>query len=92
MIHVVNPKIYRPYRTSLALLKITLETYRDKFTWKQPPYEYEFNKLPIDLIFGDSSIRPALEAGKKIEQLLKSCSKELEGFLESRKPYLVYRD
>ncbi|MBW2003430.1 MAG: DUF1343 domain-containing protein [Deltaproteobacteria bacterium] len=90
MIHVVNPKIYRPYQTSLSLLRTILETYRDKFSWQQPPYEYEFTKLPIDLIFGDSSIRPALEAGKKIEQLLKSCSKELDGFLESRKPYLIY--
>lgn len=92
MVHVVNPNIYKPYQTSLALLRIILETYRDKFAWKQPPYEYEFTKLPIDLIFGDSSIRPALEAGKKIEQLLKSCSKELEGFLESRKPYLIYQE
>ncbi len=90
MIHVGNPNIYKPYQTSLALLRIILETYRDKFAWKQPPYEYEFTKLPIDLIFGDSSIRPALEAGNKIEQLLKSCSKELDGFLESRKPYLIY--
>jgi len=90
MIHVGNPNIYKPYQTSLALLRTILETYRDKFAWKQPPYEYEFKKLPIDLIFGDSSIRPALEAGKKIEHLLKSCSKELEGFLESRKPYLIY--
>ena len=92
IIHVGNPNIYKPYQTSLALLRIILETYRDKFAWKQPPYEYEFKKLPIDLIFGDSSIRPALEAGKKIEQLLKSCSKELEGFLESRKPYLIYQE
>jgi len=90
MIHVLNPKIYRPYQTSLSLLRIIIETYRDKFAWQQPPYEYEFTKLPIDLIFGDSSIRPALEAGEEIEQLLKSCSKELEGFLESRKPYLIY--
>jgi uncharacterized protein YbbC (DUF1343 family) len=90
MIHVGNPNIYKPYQTSLALLRTILETYRDKFAWKQPPYEYEFTKLPIDLIFGDSSIRPALEAGKKIEQLLKSCSTELEAFLESRKPHLIY--
>lgn len=92
MIHIIDPKMYRPYRTSLALLRITLEIYRDKFIWKQPPYEYEFNKLPIDLIFGDSSMRLALETGKKFEQLLKSCSKELEGFLESRKPYLLYEE
>ncbi|MBW2334158.1 MAG: DUF1343 domain-containing protein, partial [Deltaproteobacteria bacterium] len=92
MIHVVNPKIYRPYQTSLSLLRVILETYRDTFAWQQPPYEYEFTKLPIDLIFGDSSIRLALEAGKEIEQLLKGYSKELEGFLDSRKPYLMYRD
>jgi uncharacterized protein YbbC (DUF1343 family) len=92
MIHIIDPKMYRPYRTSLALLRITLEIYRDKFIWKQPPYEYEFTKLPIDLIFGDSSMRLALETGKKFEQLLKSCSKELEGFLESRKPYLLYEE
>ena len=90
MIHVVNPTIYRPYQTSLALLRTIIELYRDQFAWQQPPYEYEFTKLPIDLIFGDSSIRPALEEGKKIEQLLKSCSKELEGFLELRRPYLIY--
>ena len=90
MIHVVNPTIYRPYRTSLALLGTIIELYRDQFAWQQPPYEYEFIKLPIDLIFGNSSIRFALEAGKKNEQLLKSCSKELEGFLELRKPYLIY--
>ena len=90
MIHVVNPTIYRPYRTSLALLGTIIELHRDQFAWQQPPYEYEFKKLPIDLIFGDSSIRLALEAGEKNEQLLKSCSKELEGFLELRKPYLIY--
>ncbi len=92
MVHVVNPKIYRPYQTSLSLLRIIIETYRDMFAWQQPPYEYEFTKLPIDLICGDSSIRLALEAGKKIDQLLKGYSKELEGFLDSRKPYLMYRD
>ncbi|TET93853.1 MAG: DUF1343 domain-containing protein [Desulfobacteraceae bacterium] len=90
MIHVLNPNIFRPYQTSLALLRIIIETYQDKFAWQKPPYEYEFTRLPIDLIFGDSSIRLALEAGKDIEELLEGYSKELEGFLESRKPYLIY--
>ena len=92
MIHVVSPETYRPFRTSLALLSIILETYTDKVSWKQPPYEYELNKLPIDLILGNSSIRLGLEAGKKVEQLLKSCSKEVAGFLELRMPYLLYND
>ena len=90
MIHVSDPNIYRPYRTSLALLKSIIETYRDEFSWRKPPYEYDFERLPIDLIFGDSSIRANLEEGKDIEELLEYCSKELEDFLESRRPYLIY--
>ena len=90
MIHVLNPNVYRPYRTSLALLKIIIETYRDEFAWRKPPYEYDFKNLPIDLIFGDSSIRITLEEGKDIKEVLEGCSKELEGFLELRKPYLIY--
>jgi len=92
MIHVLNPTVYRPYRTSLALLKAIVETYGDKFAWRKPPYEYDFKRLPIDLIFGDSSIRVNLEEGKDIEELLDYCSKDLQGFLESRKPYLIYKE
>jgi len=75
MIHVSNPNIYRPYRTSLALLKIIFETYRDEFAWRKPPYEYDFKRPPIDLILGDSSIRATLEEGKDIVKLLEDCSK-----------------
>lgn len=44
------------------------------------------------MIIGDSSIRATLEEGKDIEKLLEDCSKELEGFLKSRKPYLIYKE
>ncbi len=90
MIHVLNPLVYRAYRTSLSLLKAFMETYRDEFSWRQPPYEYDFRRLPVDLIFGDSSVRIALEAGTDIGELLGRCSKGLDRFLESRKPYLIY--
>jgi len=90
MIHVLNPDLYRPFRTSLAFLKIVIETYRDEFAWRKPPYEYDFKRLPIDLILGDPSIRTMLEEGRDIGRVLEDCSEELEGFLESRKPYLIY--
>jgi uncharacterized protein YbbC (DUF1343 family) len=67
-----------------------METHRDEFSWRQPPYEYDFRRLPIDLIFGDSAVRTGLEAGTDIEDLLRCCSKDMDRFLESRKPYLIY--
>jgi uncharacterized protein YbbC (DUF1343 family) len=77
---------------SLALLTIIKETYGDEFTWRKPPYEYDFERFPIDLILGDSSIRTALEEGKEIKELIADYIQELEGFLEFRKPYLIYKE
>lgn len=92
MIHVIDPIAYRPYRTSLALLTIIKETYGDEFTWRKPPYEYDFERFPIDLILGDASIRLALEEGKESKELIADYIQELEGFLEFRRPYLIYKE
>jgi uncharacterized protein YbbC (DUF1343 family) len=92
MIHVIDPSTYRPYRTSLALLTIIKKTYGDEFTWRKPPYEYDFERFPIDLILGDASIRLALEEGKESKELIADYIQELEGFLEFRKPYLIYKE
>jgi uncharacterized protein YbbC (DUF1343 family) len=89
-IHVLDPVAFRPYRTSLALLKTILETHKEHFAWRNPPYEYDFQRLPIDLILGDSSIRTGMESGKDIDEILEGYAEEIEGFLESRRPHLVY--
>ncbi len=92
MIDVLKPSVYRPIQTSLALLKAVLETFGECFSWREPPYEYEFDQLPIDLIFGDSSLRIALESGMGVEALLESFSQGIEEFLEIRRPFLLYEE
>lgn len=92
MIHVLDASEYRPFRTSLALLKSVMDISGEDFSWSQPPYEYEFNRIPIDLILGDSSIRMALEKGKEAEDIIEDCSQGLREFLELRRPYLLYPD
>ncbi len=59
-IHVTDPETYRPYKTSLMLLQQILQLHPDKFQWKEPPYEYEFHKRPIDLILGNESLADQL--------------------------------
>jgi uncharacterized protein YbbC (DUF1343 family) len=60
-IHVTDPLVYRPYKTTLYLLWAIMAQHREQFEWKLPPYEYEFERLPIDLIIGDRGIRERLE-------------------------------
>lgn len=60
-IHVTSPQEYRPYKTSLMVLQKIIQLWPDKFQWKEPPYEYEYNKRPIDLILGSSSLADQIE-------------------------------
>jgi len=91
-IHVTDRTSFRPYRTSLALLQALLHLYPDEFAYKQPPYEYEFTRMPIDLILGDQEVRLSLEAGEDISELERSWQVDLAHFAELRTGVLLYDD
>ena len=90
MIHVLDHSTYRPYRTSIALLASIIDIHREQFAWKDPPYEYEYKKLPIDMILGDSSLRGEIEKGEKLLQIEEAWTKDLNDFTEWRNPFLLY--
>jgi uncharacterized protein YbbC (DUF1343 family) len=89
-LHVFDRASFRPYRTTLALLQALLELYPQDFHWKEPPYEYEQERMPIDLLIGDPEIRRALETGKPVEELEASWGERLEEFKKIRERYLLY--
>jgi len=90
MIHILDPAAYRPFYTSLAILKVVMELHPDSFEWKSPPYEYEQKKMPIDIIMGDSSIRHYLEAGSDLTSLRERWLPELEKFKKWKQTYHLY--
>jgi uncharacterized protein YbbC (DUF1343 family) len=91
MLHILDPQTYRPFFNSISLLKAIMEIHREDFQWKAPPYEYEYEKKPIDLIIGDAQLRRNLESGASLSHLKKTWDKDLESFRRWRKPYLLYR-
>lgn len=89
-IHVTDEKKFRPYRTSLALLQAAMRLYPESFRYKEPPYEYEFERLPMDLLLGDSVLRRRLEEGVPVMELERDWQPELAEFLRQREQYLLY--
>ena len=89
-LHVTDTRAFRPYRTSLALLQAVMLSHPEQFSYKQPPYEYEYQRLPMDLILGSSRLREALEAGASIHELEAGWQGELEEFEVKRKKYCIY--
>lgn len=89
-IHITDATKFRPYLAGVRLLHKIYELYPEQFKWKQPPYEYEYEKMPIDLIAGTDQLRKSVEAIKGSAEFEKRCVAEDKAFAKVRKPYLIY--
>ncbi len=90
-IHIKNPDKFTPYKLSLTLLQMIYHYNKDKFEWKPPPYEYEFERMPIDLILGDKEIRLKLEQNKDIDHMEKSWKHDIEEFKSLKQKFHLYQ-
>ena len=89
-LHVTEVETFRPYRTSLALFQAVRSLYPDGFAYKDPPYEYEYQRLPMDLILGDSKVREAIENGVSILELEQGWHAELEDYRQRSSALFLY--
>jgi uncharacterized protein YbbC (DUF1343 family) len=89
-LHVTNRQTFKPYFTTLALLSVIRELYPEQFAWRQPPYEYETVRLPIDLLTGDDLIRRGLENSLTAAELEAAWQGDLNRFMEVRREFLLY--
>jgi uncharacterized protein YbbC (DUF1343 family) len=69
MLHVTDPRVFRPYRTTLLLLAAIKRLWPQEFAWRPPPYEYETKKLPIDILSGSSRLREWIDGGAADDRL-----------------------
>jgi uncharacterized protein YbbC (DUF1343 family) len=89
-IHVIDRQCYRPYTTSLHLLQAVIASHPKDFFWQPPPYEYEYKRLPIDLILGEAQIRHRIEKGTMIAALEHDWTPQLEGFRDLSAQFHLY--
>ena len=89
-IHVVDRNTFLPVLTGVAIIRAIYHLYPESFSWKQPPYEYEGKKLPIDILAGTDELRSQIEHGCSLEKIAQSWQNKLDLFREARKPYLLY--
>jgi len=51
-LHVLDRDKFRPFKTGVEIIKRIRQIHGDQFQWKQPPYEYEWKRLPIEVLIG----------------------------------------
>jgi len=89
-IHVTDRAAFEPVTTGLHMVKVAHDLYPDEFRWKEPPYEYVYDRNPFDVIAGTSSIRRGIESGEKIAALQESWKQRLDEFERVRADHLLY--
>ncbi|QTA88135.1 exo-beta-N-acetylmuramidase NamZ family protein [Desulfonema magnum] len=89
-IHITDPHEYQPYITSLKLLQAIRFHHKEQFKWKSPPYEYEFERLPIDLLIGSAEIRQRMEKFDDLDEIAASWRIALEEFIHITREFHIY--
>lgn len=89
-IHVTDHMNYDSYETSLRLLQEIIRNYTGVFHWKTEAYEYEFEKLAIDLILGDINLRKSIENLEDIDAIIKSWQPRLKNYINKASLFHLY--
>jgi uncharacterized protein YbbC (DUF1343 family) len=77
---ITDANAYRPVRTALLLIAEIRRQHPGEFAWGPS----------IDRLTGSDKVRLAIDGGR-LPALLEEWDREAAAFLESRKPYLLYR-
>jgi uncharacterized protein YbbC (DUF1343 family) len=89
-IHILDREAFKPVLTGVAVIEQMRAADASRFAWKQPPYEYENDKVPIDVIAGSKSLRAAIDAGERAEDIVAGWESSIDAFREIQQPYLLY--
>jgi len=89
-VHVKDRETFEPYLTGIAAISAVHSLYPEFFKWCDPPYEYEFEKMPVEILCGNREIPEMIERGARWDQIRQFWQKDVDDFKRLREPYLLY--
>lgn len=89
-LHVTDPDRFRPVQAAVSILQACRSVAPEDFRWREPPYEYEEELRPIDILWGGEGLRKGVNAGSSVEDILEGIGDEIAAFSRSVAPYLLY--
>lgn len=86
-----EPKAFRPLRLVAMYLKTVRELYPDFDLWRPPPYEYETEKMPVDMLWGQTSLRDWInDKGSDLRALDQLMQKDEQDWQKRSKEFYLY--
>ena len=90
-LHITERNKIKPLVTSIALLSSIKKLYPDNFSWRKKAYEFVNDRLAIDLLYGNPTLREAIESDTlSINNLESTWEEDIKGFSSHREACLIY--
>jgi uncharacterized protein YbbC (DUF1343 family) len=89
-LHVLDRKAFAPVLAGVLLIEAFRAAAPGEFAWREPPYEYEHERLPIDILAGSSELREQIDAGVPAEVIARSWGPGVAAFEQVRSQFLLY--
>jgi uncharacterized protein YbbC (DUF1343 family) len=89
-LHVTDRNAFRPLRAAVELIAGFHAQDPARFAWREPPYEYEHEKMPIDILAGSDGLRRAVDAGASPQEVSIACRLDAGSFDVMRTSSLLY--
>ncbi|MGM0443591.1 MAG: exo-beta-N-acetylmuramidase NamZ family protein [Fibrobacterota bacterium] len=91
-LHVVSPKDFAPVTCAAAVLKALRMSSPDEFQLLDPPYEYDYSNMPMDIVSGDPRLREWLETSDPVAELTHCWQDEQKLFSEQLENTAIYKE
>ena len=89
-VHVTDREAFEPMRAAVEMLAEFRREAPSEKLWRDPPYEYEHVKPPIDILYGSDRLRTGIDAGEDPASIVKDWRRDEEAFRELRRTFLLY--
>ena len=89
-LHVVDRRSFEPVLTAFAIIRACASIGGNNFQWKQPPYEYETTKRPIDILLGRKGLAEQIIGATPLNELRQSLVQDAAAFEPARKAASLY--
>ena len=89
-IHVTDRRAFRPVLTGVAVIQACRRVNSQQFRWREPPYEYEREKMPIDILAGSDRLRLDIDKDRHVSDIAQEWEDALGAFRKERQRFLLY--
>lgn len=81
---------FNSFEVYYEIIRLVRSNYPDHFKWKEPPYEFEYKRPPIDMICGTGQIREFIEKDRPYREIEPGIEAGIQQYIETVENYLLY--